>query len=167
MKSSIRTAIALTTMALVLASTRPSAAEPPDRSIDALQQAIDGLRDRLTLATPVAVEIVASEVRLAAVAPAVDGQPFTIRLASDFLHELAADELTAALAHELGHVWVSTHHPYLQTERLANDVAMRVVTRDSLARLYRKLWQRTGEVADVDVFLGPEVLRVTRHNPSN
>ena len=48
------------------------------------------------------------------------------------------------MAHELGHVWVFTHHPYLQTEKLANQIAMRVVTRDSLVNVYHKLWEHGG-----------------------
>jgi hypothetical protein len=59
------------------------------------------------------------------------------------------------VAHELGHVWVFTHHPYLQTERLANQIAMRVVSRGSLAGVYRKLWERGGVKGDLQAFLGP------------
>jgi hypothetical protein len=59
------------------------------------------------------------------------------------------------VAHELGHVWIFTHHPYLQTERLANSIAMRGVTRESLERVYRKVWQREGVKGDLVQFLGP------------
>jgi hypothetical protein len=59
------------------------------------------------------------------------------------------------MAHELGHVWVFTHHPYLQTEKLANQIAMRVVTRDSLVSVYRKLWEHGGTKGDLNTFLGP------------
>ena len=47
---------------------------------------------------------------------------------------------------------MSTHHRYLQTEKLANEIAMRAVNRDSLVRLSEKMWQRqemTGELAEV------------------
>ena len=37
--------------------------------------------------------------------------------------------------HELGHVWIFTHHPYLQTEQLANRIAMRLVSRTSGSKL--------------------------------
>jgi hypothetical protein len=50
---------------------------------------------------------------------------------------------------------VFTHHPYLQTERLANQIAMRVVSRGSLAGVYRKLWERGGVKGDLQAFLGP------------
>src|SRR5262245_10420741 len=54
---------------------------------------------------------------------------FVICFDESFLASLDADELRAALAHELGHVWIFSHHPYLQTEALANEVALRVVQR--------------------------------------
>ena len=52
--------------------------------------------------------------------------------------------MSAVVAHELGHVWIYTHHPYLQTEELANEVAMRVVSRAILEGLYKKVWERAG-----------------------
>ena len=48
------------------------------------------------------------------------------------------------VAHELGHVWIYTHHPYLQTEQLANQIAMRVVSRESLDSVYGKVWADAG-----------------------
>jgi predicted Zn-dependent protease len=49
------------------------------------------------------------------------------------------EELEAAIAHELGHAWVFTHHAYLQTEELANQIAMRMVTRAGPERVYGKV----------------------------
>ena len=63
-------------------------------------------------------------------------------------------ELRAVVAHELGHVWIFTHHPYLQTERLANSIAMRVVSRQNLEKIYDKVWQRGGTKGDIVQFLG-------------
>ena len=57
-----------------------------------------------------------------------------------FVDSLTDDELRAVVAHELGHVWIFTHHPYLQTEQLANKIALRVVTRETLERVYDKVW---------------------------
>jgi hypothetical protein len=71
-----------------------------------------------------------------------------------FLASLHDEELIAIVAHELGHVWIFTHHPYLQTERLANSVAMRVVSRESLERVYVKVWQREGVKGNLAQFLG-------------
>jgi hypothetical protein len=42
-----------------------------------------------------------------------------------------------------------THHPYLQTEELANEVALRVVSRESLDEVYEKVWKRTGTKGDL------------------
>ena len=47
-----------------------------------------------------------------------------------------------------------THHPYLQTEQLANQVAMRVVSRDTLQRVYTKVWAHSGSKGDLIHFLG-------------
>jgi predicted Zn-dependent protease len=124
-----------------------------------LQRLVDELRERLGIPEPVTVSVVANNPKVVSVAPpAGRGLPFELAVEADFLAALADDELTAALAHELGHVWVSTHHPFLQTERLANDIAMRVVSRDSLERVYTKMWTRMGANADLVTFLGPTLV---------
>jgi len=69
---------------------------------------------------------------------------FLLRVDTHFLVNLDDDEMTAALAHELGHVWIYTHHPFLHTEALANEIALRVVSRDVLRRLYSKVSQFEG-----------------------
>jgi len=65
---------------------------------------------------------------------------FRVSVEASFLDELTDHELEAVVAHELGHVWIFTHHPFLQTEQLANQIAMRVVTRESLFLVYGKVW---------------------------
>jgi hypothetical protein len=70
--------------------------------------------------------------------------PFVITADEAFARSLTDEEMQAALAHELGHVWIFTHHPYQQTERLANDVALRVISADVLVPVYEKVWKRTG-----------------------
>lgn len=70
--------------------------------------------------------------------------PFIITADKQFVQSLSEEELKAAIAHELGHVWIYTHHPYLQTERLANDVALRVTSAEVLEPLYEKVWKRIG-----------------------
>jgi len=72
-----------------------------------------------------------------------------------FLESLSDDELMAAIAHELGHVWIFTHHPFLQTEALANDIALRVVDRETMKKVYSKLWAHTGKAGNIDELLGP------------
>jgi len=63
--------------------------------------------------------------------------------------------LSASIAHELGHVWIFTHHPYLQTELLANQIALKVVTREELERVYEKVWKDKGK-GDLKDFLGED-----------
>ena len=81
--------------------------------------------------------------------------PFVISVDRDFIHELNHDELEASIAHELGHVWIYTHQPYLQSERLANDVAMRVISRAVFEPVYEKVWARTGVRGNLTEFIGP------------
>jgi hypothetical protein len=106
-----------------------------------LQRIVDAIREDLAIAHPVAVELVAHNPLKASVGP-VKGSPGTFRLsiARDFLEQLTDEELRAVVAHELGHVWIYTNHPYLQTEQLANKIALRVVSRESLEKVYGKVW---------------------------
>jgi hypothetical protein len=46
-------------------------------------------------------------------------------------------------------------HPNLQTELLANQVALRVVSRENLERIYAKVWKDKGK-GDLKEFLGEE-----------
>ena len=123
-----------------------------------LQTVVDGLRARLAIDSPVSPEIVTSNPLLVSVEPiqGKGGRTAAFRMSFDamFLAGLDEEALSAIVAHELGHVWIFTHHPYLQTERLANSVAMRVVSRDSLERVYAKVWQRAGVKGDLARFLG-------------
>ena len=131
-------------------STRAVPTDP--RSI---QQRVNVLLTRLSIPESVQVDVVSGDSRIASVVPVdEDCRIFRLVLDASFMESLSEDELTASLAHELGHVWVFTHHPYLQTERLANEIALRLVTRDSLARLYAKLWQWQGAKGDLVRVLG-------------
>lgn len=128
-----------------------------DKRVRQLQRVLDRVKERLGLDYPITLELVAKNQHLISV-EAVKGpeRAFLVRVEEGMLELLGSDELEAALAHELGHVWVFTHHPYLQTEQLANDVAMRVVSRDALARVYGKIWKSGAEKGDLATFLGPE-----------
>jgi len=79
---------------------------------------------------------------------------FRISFDRGFLESLSDDEISAAMAHELGHVWIFTHHPFLQTEALANIIALRVVDRETMKNVYSKLWAHTGTTGDIDELLG-------------
>jgi hypothetical protein len=79
---------------------------------------------------------------------------FRLSVEEDFISELTQEELEAAVAHELGHVWIFTHHPFLQTEALANEIAQRLVPRTSLVQVYEKVWRRQGTRSEVGQFAG-------------
>jgi hypothetical protein len=121
-----------------------------------LQELVDSLKAQLGIDANVSATIVPTNSLLVSVQP-VDG-PATFQMAFEerFLTGLDEDDLKAIIAHELGHVWIFTHHPYLHTERLANTVAMRAVPRESLERVYSKLWERDGTKRDLARFLGPQ-----------
>jgi hypothetical protein len=128
------------------------------RSSRPLQAIVEDLKARLSIGVPVVVTLVPhNALMLSVTPPEVDGEAFRLDIDTEFAQALTAPELEAALAHELGHVWVFTHHPYLQTEQLANDIAMRVVDRATLTKVYDKLWRREGFTApDMARFLSPE-----------
>lgn len=82
---------------------------------------------------------------------------FLLSMEVGFLQGLDDDELRAAVAHELGHVWIFRHHPFLQTERLANEIGERSVDRKNFERLYKKLWVYEGAAGvTMEQLLGPE-----------
>jgi hypothetical protein len=140
--------------------TRLAAAAPPADAdafvTDRIQIVVDRLRDRLGIRESVYVSIQPRVALIVSVEAPVDhGTPFRLAIEDSFLSRLSGEELDAAMAHELGHVWVFTHYPYLQTEKLANQIAMRVVTRDSLVSVYHKLWEHGGTKGDLNTFLGP------------
>jgi len=124
-------------------------------SEQSLQKMVDKLRKDLSILEIVGVTIVPDNPLMLSV-ETVDGRggPFMISVDESFLDELSDEEMNSALAHELGHVWIYTHHPYLQTERLANTIAMRVVSRASLVPVYHKVWERLGTKGDLVEFLG-------------
>jgi hypothetical protein len=121
-----------------------------------LQDLTDDLRTRLHIDERVHVTLVDHNPLVMSVETlAGRAGPFVITVDRDFIHELTLEEVEAALAHELGHVWIYTHAPYVQTERLANDVAMRVVNRSAFEPVYEKVWARTGIKGNLIEFIGP------------
>lgn len=128
----------------------------PVSLVQRIQIVVDRLREELGIPHPVNVAVLPQVALVVAVeAPADRSEPFQLTIEDRFLARLNDAELHAAMAHELGHVWLFTHHPYLQTERLANQIAMKVVTRESLAGVYQKLWEHGATGGDLEAFLGP------------
>ena len=141
---------------LGLFSSNPvTAARRVPASASQVQLIVDELKGRLAIPAEVIVSVVESNPLLVSVEPRrSDRNAFVMTFEDAFLAQLDDTDLRAVIAHELGHVWIYTHHPYLQTERLANTIAMRVVSRESLEKVYGKVWERGGAKGDLVHFLG-------------
>jgi hypothetical protein len=134
---------------LVLAAGRTYAAVPAAAKTTPesrrLQRLVDKLRAELRIPQNVSVAIVAANPLKASVEPVKGGSAiFRLSIERAFLDQLTPEELRAVIAHELGHVWIFTHHPYLQTEQQANQIAVRVISRESLVKVYGKVWKEGG-----------------------
>jgi hypothetical protein len=135
---------------------RDEAAWVPRNEAARIQNVANDLKERLALSGDIVVELVEANSRLVSVEVLKDREnTFLLSLEDAFVDTLTDEELEAVLAHELGHVWIFTHHPYLQTEQLANRIAMQVVSRDRLAAVYGKVWERNGTKGDLVRFLSP------------
>jgi hypothetical protein len=144
--TSWRAWIALLCLASTLATSGSAGASEEAAALAAaesrrIQELVDAVRMELAVSHVVSVELVATNPLKASVEP-VKGAAGTFRLSLEraFLEQLTPVELKAVIAHELGHVWIYTHHPYLHTEQLANQIALRVVSRESLDSVYGKVW---------------------------
>jgi hypothetical protein len=124
-----------------------------------VQTVADDFKVRLGLTQAVDVVVVPANTLLLSVEPVENSslRRFDLRVEEDFIEALTDVELSAAVAHELGHVWIFTHHPFLQTEQLANDIAMRLVSRDALASLYDKVWRKQGTQGDLAKYISPQI----------
>jgi hypothetical protein len=135
---------------------RDEAAWVPRNEAARIQNVANDLKERLALSGDIVVELVEANSRLVSVEVLKDREnTFLLSLEDAFVDTLTDEELEAVLAHELGHVWIFTHHPYLQTEQLATRIAMQGVSRDRLAAVYGKVWERNGTKGDLVRFLSP------------
>ena len=124
------------------------------------QEFADQLRAALPIPNKVQIAVVIYDPLVFSVQP-MDNQRdrFLLTMELGFLLMLDDDELQAAIAHELGHVWIYTHHPFLQTERLANAVGQRVAARANFEKIYSKLWAYEGTAGvPMDDLLGPALV---------
>jgi len=119
-----------------------------------VQRLVDDYLPRLGMSAFVEVIVVPRNELMMSVEPIEGEARFRLSVDESFLRELSADELSATVAQELGHVWIFTHHPFLQTEAGANDVAIRLVPKDHLERVYEKVYQRLGTKGTVTRFVG-------------
>ena len=129
---------------------------PPKAQVEAVQLVVDSLRERLGITAAVTVTMVEHDVRRMSVRREPGNALFALSVERGFAEKLSAGQLEAALAHELGHVWIYTHHPYLQTEQLANRVAMRAVPRQQLVAVYSTMWGADAVHGSLEAFLGLE-----------
>lgn len=122
-----------------------------------LQDVTDTLRRRLDILERVLITVVDHNPLVMSV-ETLSGRsgPFVITADEEFIRSLSDEEVKAAVAHELGHVWIYTHHPYLQTERLANDIALRVISPELLVPVYEKVWKRTGARGNLEEYISFE-----------
>ena len=97
------------------------------RSAARVQRLVDDYIPKLGMSAHVEVVVVPRDELMVSVEPVAGAARFRLSVDESFLQELSADELSATVAHELGHVWIFTHHPFLPPEAGANDVAMRLV----------------------------------------
>jgi hypothetical protein len=146
--------------AFVLFAAAPIAPDPPNflnlRTARA-QEMVDYLRPKLSIGSDIDITLVKYHPLVFFVEPEDPSKKrFRLSMEAGFLLRLDDDELLGALAHEMGHVWIYTHHPFLQTETLANVIGQRVVRRRNFEKVYTKLWayEHTPGVP-MDELLGP------------
>jgi hypothetical protein len=130
---------AVSRLICVLAYAHPAS----DTDVERIKLIVNELRKQLSVTGVIRIAIVPVNDRLVSVErvdeKVDDANVFVICFDQHFLSSLDLEELRAAIAHELGHIWIFSHHPYLHNEALANEIAMKVVTRESLDKIYRKL----------------------------
>jgi len=131
--------------AVAAARTIPPDARQARARASRVQAIVDQFKARLGMPDAIVVDVVSKDPLIASIGRRPDHpEVFRLSLEAGFVDSLSDDELRAVVAHELGHVWIFTHHPFLQTEELANRVALRLIDRGELSRVYEKVWKRTG-----------------------
>ena len=143
---------------LLLSANKLFGNHKPDtkRTTNRIRAIVDRFRQDLLIRERVFISIVAKNDKLVSIERTKKTRGgFVLSFDETFLNGLDDNELRASIAHELGHVWIFTHHPYLHTELLANQIALRVVTRENLEKVYEKVWKDKGK-GDLKEFLGEE-----------
>ena len=130
-------------------------ADQPVRN-NKLEKIATELATTLEMHKRVQVVIVPENDRVVSVEPFVSGEGYRVEIERAFFEQLNEEEVTAALAHEVGHMWIFCHAPYLHTEALANEIALKVVPRKPLETLYAKLWTYTSVTGNLVEVLGTE-----------
>jgi hypothetical protein len=137
---------------IIVATTGPTS--PTENSFQQLQATVAQFRARMEIRDEVAIRLVDQNPRLVSVSRSrIRPEAFVIDCDQAFFAQLSEEEQRAAIAHELGHVWLFTHHPFLQTEALANQKALQVVSQESLTAVYEKVWKHEGKNGSLEEFL--------------
>jgi len=119
-----------------------------------LEAVVMEFRERLGISENIALAIVEGNKYLVSVQRSKEQKDaFIIQFERHFLSTLTEEDMRAVLAHEMGHIWIFTHHPYLQTEALANQKASELVPRESLRQIYEKVWRIEGQKGTLEEFL--------------
>jgi hypothetical protein len=125
-----------------------------------IKSVVDELKKQLRISQEIEAVVVAQNDLLVSVEPLPDHKGvFQMSFEAAFLNTLNDTDLRAVVAHELGHVWIFTHHPYLQTEGLANSIAYRVVSTDAMDRIYEKVRLRQRVDSRLQAAVSTELLR--------
>ena len=148
------------TVAVIVLAAVPIASDPPillNVKTARARDIVDHLRAELAITSEIDLALVKYHPLVFSVEPEDSRKRrFRLSMEAGFLLMLDDEELVGALAHEMGHVWIYTNHPYLQTEMLANMIGQRVAPRRNFEKVYTKLWayERTAGVP-MDELLGP------------
>jgi len=145
-----RFSVGLLILAWIASSACAGSADVPNAGrLESIRAIVEEFRARRPFPEQITIRIVKGEKKLVSVRRS-PGQPTMFLLTFDeaFLATLNQDELRAVIAHELGHVWIFTHHPYLHTEALANRRAVEFVPAEALEQVYRKVLNFGGRVPD-------------------
>jgi len=129
---------------------------PPSRALETqnLRGLIREFQTHLGSYARVSVFIVKKNDRLASVRPSKkNSNAYFLEVDEGFLSTLAQEERRAMVAHELGHVWIFTHPPFLHSEPLANQKAALLVSQESLRKIYSRVWQLDGQSTPLPEFL--------------
>jgi hypothetical protein len=135
-----------------LAGSSPKAS--PGIRMAGLDAIASALAAALDLPKRVAVVVVSRNDLVVSVEPLPAGEGYRVVFEQGFFERLNDDEIAAAIAHEIGHIWIYSHFPFLQTEALANEIALKVASRKNMESLYSKLWAYTGVKGDLQELLG-------------
>lgn len=121
-----------------------------------LEEIAASLATALDVHKPVQVILVPRNDLVVSVEPLTNDEGYRVIFEQRFFDLLDEDEVAAAIAHEIGHVWIYSHFPFLQTEALANEIALKAVRRKPLESLYGKLWTYIGVTGNIVELLGSE-----------